>query len=175
MNDLERELEHELHRVLDPISRLAIPARRAPRHATLFGRIAGGAGAALTVKVLTGVAVAAAAATVAGAATTGSFNPRDWTQGMSRTVQSCKAALTPGHHGIGECVSDIANQHGQAVASAARHQGTGNGNSQGEANSHGKNKGNTNGHGSGHGVGDGGSEILPPAPPTTGGSGQHRP
>ena len=152
MSDLERELEQELHRVLDPISRLPIPARRAPGHATLYRRIAGGAGAALTVKILTGVAVAAAAATVAGAATTGSFNPRDWTQGMSKTVESCKAALTPGHHGIGECVSDIANQHGQAVASAARHHGkpagngSGDGQGNGTSNGHGNDKGNGNGH-----------------------------
>lgn len=155
MSDLERELERELHRVLDPVSRLPIPARRAPGHGSLYGRLAGGAGAALTVKVLTGVAVAAAAATVAGAATTGSFNPIDWTQGMSRTVESCKAALTPGHHGIGECVSDIANQHGQAVASAARHQGqpSGNGSANGQgnggSNGHGNDKGSGNGHGKG--------------------------
>ena len=155
MSDLERELEQELHRVLDPVSRLAIPARRAPRHGSLYGRIAGGAGAALTVKVLTGVAIAAAAATVAGAATTGSLNPMDWTQGMSKTVQTCKAALTPGHHGIGECVSDIANQRpaGAAVASDARHHGkpAGSGQSDGQSNGgsngHGNDKGNGNGHG----------------------------
>ncbi len=153
MSDLERELEQELHRVLDPVSRLAIPARRAPSHGSFYGRIAGGAGAALTVKVLTGVAIAAAAATVAGAATTGSFNPVDWTQGMSKTVESCKAALAAGQHGIGECVSDIANQHGQAVASAARHQGKpvgsgqSNGQGSGGSNGHGSDKGNGNGHG----------------------------
>ena len=40
----------------------------------------GGAGTALTVKVLTGVAVAAAAVTITGAATTGSLNPAGpWT------------------------------------------------------------------------------------------------
>lgn len=168
MSDLERELEQELHRVLDPVSRLAIPARRAPRHGSLYGPIAGGAGAALTVKVLTGVAIAAAAATVAGAATTGSLNPVDWTQGMSRTVESCKTALTAGHHGIGECVSDIANQHGQAVASAARHQGkpAGNGQSNGEggggSNGHGNDKGNGNGHGKSGNPGGGARPAVSP-------------
>jgi hypothetical protein len=48
--------------------------------------------------------------------------------------------LTDGQHGIGDCVSDIANTHGQAVASAARHHGQGSGN--GSGNAHGN---NTNG------------------------------
>src|SRR5438045_3964606 len=71
MSDLERELEQELHRVLDPITALPIPARRQPEARRAARALLGGAGAALTVKVLTGVAVAAAAVTVAGAATTG--------------------------------------------------------------------------------------------------------
>src|SRR5204863_342015 len=78
MSDLERELEQELHRVLDPITALPIPARRQPEARRAARALLGGAGAALTVKALTGVAVAAAAVTVAGAATTGSLNPAAW-------------------------------------------------------------------------------------------------
>jgi len=123
MSDLERELESELHRVLDPISRLTIPPRRPARHARPARAVLGGAGAALTLKLLSGVAVAAAAVTVAGAATTGSINPVDWGTQVSQHVADCKAKLADGHHGIGDCVSEFAKRHGPAVASAARHHG----------------------------------------------------
>ena len=83
MNDLERELETELHRILDPMTAGTIPAWRVttPSGGTMK-RLLGGAGAALGVKILTGFAVAAAAATFAAAATevaiTGSINPLNW-------------------------------------------------------------------------------------------------
>lgn len=171
MSDLERELERELHRVLDPISSRPIPARRAPASGGWAQRVAGGAGAALSVKVLTGIAVAAAAVTVAGAATTGSLDPGQWGQAVTNRVQDCKDTLrASGTRGIGQCVSEFAKTHGPEVASAARHHGNGNG--QGTVNGHGKNKDNANGHGDGR---DGGSGILPPTPPLNGGSGQHRP
>jgi len=136
MSDLERELEQELHRVLDPITALPIPARRQPEARRAARALLGGAGAALTVKVLTGVAVAAAAVTVAGAATTGSLNPADWGQQVTQQVADCKAQLADGQHGIGACVSSFASQHGSAAASAARQHGNGNGN----GNAHAKDK-----------------------------------
>ena len=144
MSDLERELESELRRVLDPLAALPIPDRRqTPRRAGARALV-GGAGAALTIKVLTGVAVAAAAVTITGAATTGSLNPADWGQQVNQQVSACKTELASGQHGIGDCVSSFANQHSSAVASAARQHahandsapGTGNGN----ANGHGKDK-----------------------------------
>src|SRR6266480_2778723 len=134
MSDLERELEQELHRVLDPIAGLPIPPRRMIRNRRVTRALLGGAGAALSFKLLTGVAVAAAAVTVAGAATTGSVNPVTWGQQVSEHVAECKAKLADGQHGIGDCVSSFANQHGQAVASEARHHGQGNGNENGNAN-----------------------------------------
>jgi len=142
MSDLERELEQELHRVLDPIAALPIPARRQPQTRTALRALLGGAGAALTVKVLTGVAVAAAAVTVAGAATTGSLNPADWGQQVTQQVADCKKQLADGQHGIGACVSSFASQHGSDVASAARQHGNanGNGNGKGNANGHAKDK-----------------------------------
>ena len=78
MSDLERELEQELHRVLDPLAAMPVPDRRPAASRKATRALLGGAGAALTVKLLTGVAVAAAAVTVAGASATGSLNPADW-------------------------------------------------------------------------------------------------
>jgi hypothetical protein len=138
MNDFERELETELHRVLDPLAGLPVPARRAVQsRATRVRALVGGAGAALTLKVLTGAVAAAAAVTVAGVATTGSFNPGVWGTTVTQTVTDCKAKLSDGQHGIGDCVSNIANTHGQAVASDARHHGQGSG--EGSDNAHGNN------------------------------------
>ena len=143
MSNIERELEDELHRVLDPVSALPIPARQMSAHRGTARTVAGGAGAALTLKLLSGVAVAAAAVTVAGTAATGSPNPVVWGQQVSSYVAACKDKLADGQHGIGDCVSTFASSHGQAVASDARHQGTGNGN--GSQNAHGNNP-NANDH-----------------------------
>jgi hypothetical protein len=147
MSDLERDLEQELHRVLDPVAAMPIPARRQVQAHGLSRALFGGAGAALGVKLLTGVAVAAAAVTVVGVTTTGSLNPADWGQQVQEQVETCKAQLAAGTHGIGDCVSDFANQHGQLVASSARHHGnpnaqdsngSGNGGGNGNANGHDK-------------------------------------
>ena len=170
MSDLERELEEELHRVLDPMMAQPIPPRRALSSQAATRKLLGGAGAALGVKLLTGVAVAAAAVTVAGAATTGSINPVVWGQTVTKTVTDCKAKLSDGQHGIGDCVSDIASTHGQAVASDARHHGNGNGNGNGAANAHGNNpnandhaKNKTKGHGTQTKGGSGQQDSTDPA------------
>jgi hypothetical protein len=118
MSDFESEIEHELHRVLDPALPGTIPAWRVPRPWSLTKRILGGAGVAVGFKVLTGIALAAAAATIAGAATetviTGSVNPSVWGQQVQGSVQACKDRFaTSGQHGIGECVSDFASKHGE--------------------------------------------------------------
>lgn len=142
MSDLERELESELRRVLDPMAAQPIPLRRTVQGRGPVRALMGGAGAALTFKLLAGVAVAAAAVTVAGAATTGSFNPANWGQQVTTKVNDCKAHLADGQHGIGDCVSDFASQHGASVASDARHHGSGatKDNSNGNANGHSKDK-----------------------------------
>ncbi|TAN33722.1 hypothetical protein EPN29_05455 [bacterium] len=136
MNDFERELERELQRILDPIAAAAIPARRVTTTGGTMKRLLGGAGAALGMKVVTGLAVAAMAATAAGVATeiatTGSINPADWGQQVTKQVQTCKDTLrASGTRGIGHCVSQFAKQHGDAVsdqhqASQAREHGNGN-------------------------------------------------
>src|SRR5438309_5618725 len=106
MSDLERELESELHRVLDAVAARPIPTRRSAPGRVSLRALLGGAGAALTIKVLTGVAVAAAAVTVAGAAPAGSLNPAVWGQQVSDRVQPRQDRLAiGGEHGIGECGS----------------------------------------------------------------------
>jgi len=130
-------------------------------------RLLGGVGAALSLKLLTGVAVAAAAVVVAGAATevavTGSLNPTTWGEHVTQAVQSCKDTLrASGTRGIGQCVSAVANQHGKQVsdshkASNARDNGkdNGKGNGNGNGNGNGKDKTKTTGNGNGNGNGNG--------------------
>jgi hypothetical protein len=101
------------------------------------------------VKVLTGIAVAAAAITVAGAATevatTGSLNPLVWGQHVKQTVAQCKDTLrASGTRGIGKCVSAIANQHG----SSTDHQKASPKPKDNNGGTNGKDKGNGHGGGS---------------------------
>ena len=120
-------------------------------------RLLGGAGAAIGVKILTGIAVAAAATTFAVAATevaiTGSANPTNWGHQVVTQVNACKAsAARLGVHGIGQCVSSFARTHGDTVSDGHPNNGknktktgvTGNGSPNPNANA--KNK---NGQGSG--------------------------
>ena len=168
--DFERELERELHRILDPIAAVPIPPRRAPLSGGIMKRMLGGAGAAIGLKVVTGFAVAAFAAVVAGAATevavTGTLNPADWGQQVQKTVDTCKDRLrASGTRGIGPCVSAFAKQHGDLVsdqhqASKAR---------ENEGKSNGKDNGNANGKDNGNGhkptaPGKSGSEHPGPTP-----------
>jgi len=128
MSDFERELQDqlgiELHRIVDPMTAGPIPIRRATAlSGGTMKRLLGGAGAALGVKIVTGFAVAALAATAAVAATevalTGSINPTNWGQQVKEEVADCKAsAARLGVHGIGQCVSSFARQHGDATSDA---------------------------------------------------------
>ncbi len=171
MDDFERELESELHRVIDAMTAGTIPAwRKVESGGNMKKRLLGGAGAAIGVKILTGIAVAAAAATVAGAATevalTGSPNPLVWGQQVTQQVEACKAsAARLGVHGIGECVSDFANQHGKAV-SASHRASDSRGHSNGNAPANGNGSANGNGHSKGksqsHGSSSGGSSSGAP-------------
>ena len=159
MSDIERELEMELHRVLDPVASMPIPARRAPRSHTAAKTLAGGAGAALTFKVFTGVVAAAAAVTVAGAASTGSLDPSVWGQQVAAQVETCKQQLQD-EHGIGGCVSAFASRHGQTSSPNAHQNGNGmdNGSTKSKDTSNtgsGKNSGSGNGNGNGNGNGTG--------------------
>ncbi len=145
MSDFDMEIERELGRVLGPVESASIPAWRAPASGGFIKKLLGGTGAALAAKVVTGFAIGALAAVGATeAAITGSVNPTDWGKQVVQQVNQCKAALLPGQHGIGQCVSAFARQHGPAVsadhrASNARtNDGNGNGNGQGKGKGHGK-------------------------------------
>lgn len=138
----------------------------------------GGAGAAVGLKLLTGLAVAASAAVLAGAATevavTGSLNPVNWGQHVTQTVQTCKDTLrASGTRGIGQCVSAVAKQHGEQVsdshqASKAREnngkdKSSVNDKSSGNGNGKDKSNGDSNGNGRGNGhkpSGNGGSAAA---------------
>ncbi len=116
-------------------------------------RLLGGAGAALGAKLLTGIAVAAAAVVVAGAATevavTGSLNPTNWGQQVKTQVGACKAsAARLGVHGIGECVSDFASS--KARENQGKHKGNDNGTNNGKGNAKDKDKGKSTGTGNGN-------------------------
>jgi hypothetical protein len=88
LGDSDRELESELHRILDPMVEGPIPLRHAPVRRGFVYRLVGGAGAALAAKTLTGIAIAALAA---GAATevviTHSLNPTTWAQQTLQVVE----------------------------------------------------------------------------------------
>ncbi len=129
--DFESWLEQGLNRALNTHSGPSPLATQASYHAAF---VSGGAGlslsslitASLTSKLAAGAATATlivGGGTVAAAtAATGSANPSDWGQYISQTVvPACKAQLASGEHGIGDCVASIARQHGEEVASAARH------------------------------------------------------
>ena len=94
---------------------------KAGTHMPLIAKIA----AVLTTKVAIGVAAGALAVGAAGvseSAITGSTNPSDWGNQVVKQVNTCKDALAPGSHGIGECVSSFASRHGQD--SSAEHRAT---------------------------------------------------
>jgi len=116
-------------------------------------RLLGGAGAALGVKLLTGIAVAAAAVVVAGAATevavTGSLNPTNWGQQVTTQVGACKAsAARLGVHGIGECVSDFASS--KPRENQGKHNGNVKGANNGKGNAKDKSKAPGNGNSNSH-------------------------
>lgn len=119
----------------------------------------------VTAAVLSVVAIAAAGATTE-AVITHSANPAVWGQQVVQQVDKCKAALAPASHGIGECVSSFASQHGKSSPNHPN-EGSSNGNPAGgppsdhpkggPPTSHptpgngGGNSGNGNGGGNGHG------------------------
>src|ERR1700680_253766 len=111
---LERELQQHASRVAGP-SPLPSQARY---HAVAIAGTALGAlsFAILSTKTVTAAALSVVAIVAAGATTeaviTHSANPAVWGHQVVQQVDKCKAALPPGSHGIGECVSSFASQHG---------------------------------------------------------------
>ena len=71
----------------------------------------------------TAVLAVGAAGVAVEASATGSTDPSNWGQQVVQQVDKCKAALAPGSHGIGQCVSAFAKQHGSQVSADHRASG----------------------------------------------------
>ena len=69
--------------------------------------IAVGVKSKVSLAVLAGLLATGGATGMAAAASNGAFG-----QQVKEQVQDCKAQLASGTHGIGDCVSDFAQQHG---------------------------------------------------------------
>jgi hypothetical protein len=173
MTSFEREIESELHRIIDPMTAAPIPFRRAMQPGGSMKKLLGGAGAAIGVKILTGIAVAAAATTFAVAATevaiTGSVNPTNWGQQVTTQVNACKASAERlGVHGIGQCVASFARTHGDTTSDS-----NGNKDKNGKpaktktgVTGNGSPNPNANAQNNGHGQGNGKSKGPKPATAT---------
>jgi hypothetical protein len=115
---LEQQLQSEASRASGPSP---VPTQAQYHAAYIQGglhmSVLAKAASLLSTKGAAGLAVAVLAVGGAGvaveAAVTGSSNPTVWGQQVVQQVDKCKAALAPGSHGIGECVSTFAKQHGK--------------------------------------------------------------
>ncbi|HEY8816395.1 MAG TPA: hypothetical protein VIP57_14980 [Candidatus Dormibacteraeota bacterium] len=127
-------------------------------------KLLSGGGSTVAAKAATGFAMAVvavlAAAAVTEAAITGSADPSNWGRLVTQQVATCKAALKTGEHGIGQCVSAFASQHGDNV-SDQRASGAGLNHGNGNANGHDKATGEANDAGKGHGKGHGQTSHKP--------------
>jgi len=126
---LERELKQHASGVAGPNP---LPSQ-ARYHAVAIAGTALGAisFAILSTKTVTAAALSVVAIVAAGATTeaviTHSANPAVWGHQVVQQVDKCKAALPPGSHGIGECVSSFASQHGASSPSQHPDGGSSNG------------------------------------------------
>lgn len=121
-------LTEQLHASIGqtPVGPLPGTPRYLVRHPHLWRHkrmslLSGSLPALLTTKAAAaaGVALLAAGGGVAAkTAVTGNPNPLNWGQTVTQAVQTCKQDLTAGQHGIGQCVSSTADQHGQQERAA---------------------------------------------------------
>lgn len=125
-NGFDQWLEQQLHNEAARASGPSPTPTQAQYHAAyLQGGLhmsgLGKAAALVSAKGAAGLAIALLAVGAAGvvteAAVTGSANPANWGQAVVNQVNQCKHALTPGEHGIGQCVSAFAKTHGEQVSS----------------------------------------------------------
>jgi hypothetical protein len=165
-------LEHELQRRFGSVSgpvpwpsraayKLAARSRRGARRPRSVG---------LVVAVAAGLL--ALGSVIAATAATGTTDPTVWGQQVKTAVENCKDQLSSGQHGIGDCVSDFAQQHGKSHKNSNLHndasqdQHTGSGSNSGGPASPNGNANNGNAKGKPSGVPNG-----PPASPGSGGNG----
>lgn len=120
---LDGQLQHHASASEGP-SPMPVQAQYHAAHVKAAGHMSflAKAAALLSTKAAIGVAASVLVVSAAGseAAITGSFNPTDWGQQVVNQVNKCKDALVPGSHGIGQCVSSFASQHGKQVSSDHR-------------------------------------------------------
>jgi hypothetical protein len=115
---LERELRQNASRETGP-NPLPSQSRyqAAPLQGNALNRLSFAVAAMVSTKTVTALALSVAAIVAAGATTeaviTSSANPTDWGHQVVQQVQKCKVALAPGSHGVGDCVSSFASQHGR--------------------------------------------------------------
>jgi hypothetical protein len=106
VNQFDRDLELELHRVLDPLVAGALPSQRSRPQARAVPRVLGGVGAAFAAKAVTGIAIAALAAGAAGAVTeavvTHSLDPAAWSRQVKQQLHMSTPTPSPGaqHRGV---------------------------------------------------------------------------
>jgi hypothetical protein len=134
-NDFDSWLEAELDKGFAQSSGMStagidgyqsVVARGQRSRQFLAGRpLVGKAAMAVAAATLSLGTVGAAAAT----AVTHSAYPQTWGQQVESAVADCKTALSPGQHGIGECVSAFARNHESA-------NGAGHGHGNGKKKSH---------------------------------------
>ena len=135
---------------------------------TFLAKIAALVSAKAAIGLTAGVLTVAAAGIAGEATITGSTNPSNWGQQVVQQVQKCKAALAPDSHGIGQCVSTFAKQHGQQVSSERRASGA-----RTNTPGHSNNPGNSNNSGNSNHPGQSNhSTDHPSGPPTDHTTGQ---
>ena|SRR2546430_135274 len=118
-NELDDLLERELRRRVgglrgpnpEPVQAVYRAAARSGGRTMLSLPSLATAGLAAAALVVGGGSAAAAAATH-------SANPATWGKTVTEAVTTCKSQLGDGQHGIGQCVSAVAKQHGQAQRAA---------------------------------------------------------
>jgi hypothetical protein len=120
---LDEQLQHHASASEGP-SPMPVQAQYHAAHVKAAGHMSflAKAAALLSTKAAIGVAASVLVVSAAGteAVITGSFNPGDWGTQVVQQVNKCKVALAPGAHGIGQCVSSFASQHGKQVSSEHR-------------------------------------------------------
>jgi hypothetical protein len=118
--DFDTLLEHELRRRVGRLRGPSPAVHQAAYHAGATGgktTMVSSLTAAATSKIAVGLAAATALVVAGGsaaAAASHSGNPAAWGRTVTEAVAACKSQLGAGEHGIGQCVSAVARQHGQS-------------------------------------------------------------
>jgi hypothetical protein len=144
-DDFDALLGHELRRHVGRLQGPTPAYRQAAYRAVSTGgrtsmSLVPSLAAATSSKIAAGLATAAlvvGGGSAAASAATHSTDPGVWGRTVTQAVATCKSQLAAGEHGIGQCVSAVAKEHGEDQRAAHAQSGGGSGaspNSQGNAN-----------------------------------------